>query len=49
MSSYVEQEGFAVNSHKEHRGIVTRWRYVHVGKYNNFRRLSAEVTDKSKR
>jgi len=49
MPSYAEQEGFAVNPHKEHRGTVARWRCVHAGKHNNFRGLPAEVTDKSRR
>jgi hypothetical protein len=48
MPSYAEQEGFAVNPHKEHRGTVVRWRCVHAGKYNNFRGLPAEVTEKNR-
>jgi len=47
MPNYAKQEGFAVNALKE-RGGVVRWRCIHGGKYNNHRRLSAEVTDKNR-
>ena len=49
MHSYAKQEGFAVNFYKEHGGTVIRYRCIHAGKYNNFRKLPAQVTNKRNR
>lgn len=47
MHNYSKQEGCAVNPKKDRETI--RWRCIHYGKYNNHRRLPAEVTDKNRR
>ena len=45
MPNYAKQEGCAMNPLRE-RGGVIRWRCVHGGKYNDYRHLPVEVTDK---
>ena len=48
MHNYAKQEGFAINAHKERLGLCIRYRCIHVGQYNNFRKLPPHVTHKSK-
>jgi len=46
MQNYAKQEGFVVIPAKE-RGGVIRWRCIHGGKYNDWRKQPANITDKS--
>ena len=48
MQNYAKQEGFVVIPAKE-RGGVIRWRCIHGGKYNDWRKQPANITDKSLR
>ena len=47
--NYAKQEGYAVICGKENGGIIYYWRCIHGGKYNNWRNLPVEKTDKEQR
>ena len=49
MLNYAKQEEYAVICGKENEGIIRRWKCIHEGKYNNWRNLSVEKTDKEQR